>query len=566
MKDLLLVLRYKIILFMKTNTPLTFSSVMKSVGISVIYTAFAVGFFLFTKSTIRYLLEVTAIGSFLLHRFIMVLLFMFFVSINIGNIVVSYSTLFKSGETAWFFTKPMSFSKVFLIKFLDNFFYSSTTLLLIVSAALLGYGVYFNLEWYFYPLALFVIILPFMFSAGSLGAILLLIILRLAGRFGFKKVIATLGIVYALWIIGFYYVSSPIDLVTRVFTYFNHVSLNRYFGFLESPLIKFLPNCWVADSLYWISQRQFHNAVPLIVVNLLFSALLFSIAMLLAKKWYYKTWLTSLELNSDVKNKAVSNTGLFSFQKDSFFNSLNEVLIKREFHLFFREPGQWVHLGIMLFLMGIFITGISGIKVFLVENYYNDYLKTIIYLVVSLFSIFMVAALSLRFVFPLISLEGETVWKIRSSPLDHKPFLLKRLLVYFTLIFILGQLITFFANLQFPGPISVIGQVNSAFIIISIVSLNFGMGGYFLNYKERNPIRIASSQGASITFLFILLYLVFLIALLFVPVYNFFRSSHMYINVPLYGLLISTLVLFVTTIIISASFIRIGLQSFRRDI
>lgn len=551
---------------MKTNTPLTFSSVIKSAGISVIYTAFAVGFFLFTKSTIRYLLEVTAIGSFLLHRFIMVILFMFFVSINIGNIVVSYSTLFKSGETAWFFTKPMSFSKVFLIKFLDNFFYSSTTLLLIVSAALLGYGVYFNLAWYFYPLALFVIILPFMFSAGSLGAILLLIILRLAGRFGLKKVIASLGIIYASWIIGFYYVSSPIELVTRVFTYFNHVSLNRYFGFLESPLIKFLPNCWVADSLYWISRGQFHSAVPLIIVNFFFSAFLFSIAMLLAKKWYYKTWLTSLELNSDSKTKAVSNSGLLSFQNDSFLNSLNEVMIKREFHLFFREPGQWAHLGVMLFLMGIFITGISGIKVFLVENYYNDYLKTIIYLVVSLFSIFMVAALSLRFVFPLISLEGETVWKIRSSPLDHKPFLLKRLLVYLTLIFILGQLITFFANLQFPGPISMIGQVNSAFIIISIVSLNFGMGGYFSNYKERNPIRIASSQGASITFLFILLYLVFLIALLFVPVYNFFRSSHMYINVPLYGLLISTLVLFVTTIIISASFIRIGLHSFRRDI
>ena len=123
---------------MKMNTPVTFGSLLKSTGISIIYIVFAVGFFVFTKSTVGYLLETIKIGSFLLHRFIMVVLFMFFVSINIGNIVVSFSTLFKSGETAWFFTKPISFTKVFLIKFLDNFFYSSTTLLLIISAALCG--------------------------------------------------------------------------------------------------------------------------------------------------------------------------------------------------------------------------------------------------------------------------------------------------------------------------------------------------------------------------------------------------------------------------------------------
>jgi hypothetical protein len=178
----------------------------------------------------------------------------------------------------------------------------------------------------------------------------------------------------------------------------------------------------------------------------------------------------------------------------------------------------------------------------------------------------MVAALSLRFVFPLISLEGEAVWKIRSSPIDHRPFLIKRLLIYFALIFLLGQLITFFANLQFPNELSIIGQVNFTFIIISIVSLNFGMGGYFSNYKERNPIRIASSQGASLTFLFVLLYLVLLIAILFIPVYNYFKSAHSYIDAPLHDLILTGIILLVLSIIIAYVFINLGLKSFRRDI
>jgi hypothetical protein len=549
---------------MKMNTPVTFASLLRSTGISIIYIVFAVGFFIFTKGTVGYLLDTIKIGSFLLHRFIMAVLFMFFVSINIGNIVVSFSTLFKSGETAWFFTKPISFTKVFLIKFLDNFFYSSTTLLLIISAALLGYGVYFHLSWYFYPFALIVIILPFMFSAGSLGAVILLLILRLAAKFGLRKVIIILGVIYASWIVGFYYISSPIDLVRKVFEYFPNI--NQYFGFLESPLIKTLPNFWVADTLYWITQRQFNKALPLIALNLILAAALFSLAMLIAKNWYYKTWITSLELNSDLKIKNKLNVGLFGFEKKSNLNSVDEVIIKREFLLFFREPGQWIHLSVMLFLMGIFIISISGIRIIIAENYYNDYLKTIVYLVVSLFSIFMVAALSLRFVFPLISLEGETVWKIRSSPLDHKPLLIKRLLVYFALIFILGQLITFFANFQFPYELSIIGQINSTFIIISIVSLNFGMGGYFSNYKEKNPIRIASSQGASLTFLLILIYLVLLIALLFIPVYNYFQSAHRYLIAPLRDLILTSLILFVLSLIIAFVFINLGLKSFRRDI
>ena len=549
---------------MKMNTPVNFASLLRSTGISIIYIVFAVGFFIFTKGTVGYLLDTIKIGSFLLHRFIMAVLFMFFVSINIGNIVVSFSTLFKSGETAWFFTKPISFTKVFLIKFLDNFFYSSTTLLLIISAALLGYGVYFHLSWYFYPFALIVIILPFMFSAGSLGAVILLLILRLASKFGLRKVIIAIGVIYASWIVGFYYISSPIDLVRRVFEYFPNI--NQYFGFLESPLIKALPNFWVADALYWITQGQFNKALSLIALNLILAAALFSLAMLIAKNWYYKTWITSLELNSDLKIKNTLNVGLFGFEKKSHLNSVDEVIIKREFLLFFREPGQWIHLSVMLFLMGIFIISISGIRIIIAENYYNDYLKTIIYLVVSLFSIFMVAALSLRFVFPLISLEGETVWKIRSSPLDYKPLLIKRLLVYFTLIFILGQLITFFANFQFPYELSIIGQINSTFIIISIVSLNFGMGGYFSNYKEKNPIRIASSQGASLTFLLILLYLVLLIALLFIPIYNYFQSAHSYLIAPLRDLILTSLILFVLSLIIAFVFINLGLKSFRRDI
>ena len=251
----------------------------------MVYLLFAIGIFYFTKNILSYLIEDVKIGMFLLHRFIFVVLFIFFMTVNIGNIVVSYSTFFKSSEVGFLLTTPISFAKIFFIKFLDNFFYSSSTLLLMVSAALAGYNSYLGLPWFFIPLEVLFLILPFMFIAGTLGAITLLVIMRLAARFGMKKVLTLLAIFYAASTILFYIFSSPVQLVTNVFAYFPN--LNNYFGFLESPVVKLLPNNWVADALYWISSGKLiaagWNIYLLIVVAalFLFFALFFSQKMVL---------------------------------------------------------------------------------------------------------------------------------------------------------------------------------------------------------------------------------------------------------------------------------------------
>lgn len=563
MQSLFHILYYKILIFLKVNSPFNFRSVIKSLGSAIVYFVFAYGCFLLTLNTIDYLMVTVKIGSFLLHRFILVVLFIFFITVNIGNIVVSFSTLYKSNEVNFLITKPISFTKLFLIKFLDNFFYSSTTLLLIIFSVLVGYAVYFQLNWTFYPIALFLLILPFMFIAGSLGAIILLIILKLSYRFGTKKVLLSIVVIYFAGVISFYFISNPIYLIQKVFDYYPNI--NQYFGFLENSTVKYLPNYWVADSLYWISEDKFSRAIPFIYANVTTSMFVFALAIFAAKRWYYQTWLTSLNISSDLRLKSKLNNKFLRFDKASSLNSFDESIFKREFWLFFREPSQWGHFLIMIFLITIFVSSISGVNNVIV-NAYNEYLKTIIYLVITLFNVFLIASLSLRFVFPLISLEGETLWKIRSAPINFNHLLLKRLAIYFTIIFLVGQTISFFSNKNFPEQLSIVAQINIAIISISLVSMNFGMGGIFANFKEKNAIRLASSQGASITFLFTLFYLILLIAIMFVPVYNFFLIYSKGIDQSVTNLLSTTLILFILSLLIGSLSIKFGLKSFGRDV
>ncbi len=563
MEILVHILKFKFLTFIKLQEAFSAKMIIKNISASLIYLLFAIGIFYFTKNILSYLIEDVKIGMFLLHRFFFVVLFILFMTVNIGNIVVSYSTFFKSCEVGFLLTTPISFAKIFFIKFLDNFFYSSSTLLLMVSAALAGYTSYLGLPWFFIPLEVFFLILPFMFIAGTLGAITLLVIMRLAATFGMKKILALLAIFYAASTILFYIFSSPVRLVTNVFTYFPN--LNNYFGFLESPVVKLLPNHWVADALYWIASGKLIAAGWNIYLLIVVAALFLIFALFLARKWFYKTWLTFLNLSNELSLKKKRNhKSLFSFESNSFLKPAHEALLKRELLLFIRDPSQWTHFLVMAFLITIFVLSISNIDV-IILNAYDIYLKTIVYLIIYLFNVFLIASMSLRFIFPLVSLEGETIWKIRSAPINYTKMILMRLFIYFSVIFIIGQVLNFISNFQFSIMLAAISQLNTALVTITLVSLNFGMGSAYSNFKEKNPIRVASSQGASLTFLFTIIYMVFLIILLFVPLNNYFyaydKNRMASVSQLLYtSIIIGTIAFIVTYISISK-----GAKNFVKD-
>jgi ABC-2 type transport system permease protein len=515
------IINYKLVSFMKMNTDLKPVNILKNLGSAVVYVFFGIGVYFFTKSALSYLLEEIRIGTFLLHRFISVILFMFFMAVNAGNIIVSYSTLYKSKEVYYLITKPISFIKIFLIKFLDNFFYSSTTMLLMISAVMLGYSAYFKIDYFFVLFFFFWMLLPFMLIAASLGVILLMLMIRISFKTGLKKVIAGLILIYIIILLLFFKFSNPISVVEQVMAFYPNI--NSYFGSVDNPALKFLPNFWIADSLYWFSSGKPMNALHYTGLLLGTSFIFLIIVLFTAKKLYYKTWVESFELklkNTRPKERANSKQ---IFNNKSLFPPQIDVLLKKEFLQFFREPGQWIHLSVIIFLIVIFITSLGGIDGSLL-NGYNYSLRATIYVTIFSFNLFLVSSLSLRFAFPAVSLEGDAYWKLKSSPISMKKFLIIKFSILFSFIFLMGQGLNYFSHLTFPKPLYLISSINIGFITLAIVALNFGMGSLFVNLKEKSPIRIASSQGASLTFLFTIVLIVFLIALLFTPINNYYND------------------------------------------
>lgn len=549
MKTFLHIVYYKVLTFLKSNTELSLRSILKSTAAIIVFSGFAYGAYLLTGGVLTFLLERANVGLFLSHRFIAIILFILFLSVNAGNIVVSYSTLYKSREIKYLITKPVSFTQLFVVKFLDNFLYSSTTLFLLMFAVTAGYITYLRLDVIYFIIIPFFIILPFMLTAASLGSMILLLLVKLSIKIGFRTVTIILASAYLVAIFTFFKLTSPMKLVTMVMQYFPEV--DRYFGFFENPILHYLPSHWAAESLYWISRGMPDVAAYYIFIQFVVCVFFFISASLLAKLLYKSTFF-EFGQSGKQKNQLTKKRTFFPFEKVSRFSSKTEVLIKKEFWTFFREPGQWIHFSVMIFLLIIFTASVGSIR----KIEINDVrIQTIVFLTIFLFNAFLIASLSLRFVFPLLSLEGEAFWKILTSPIKYGRYLLIRFTLVFTIIFLISVILNIFSTRFYPAKITYLSVLLSFFITLCLSSINFGMGSLFVNFKENNPIRISSSQGAVISFLVCLVYLVFLIIVLFKPSYLFFDSIRKGLQPEVHLFLIPAIMIIVLSGIISYVFL-----------
>jgi ABC-2 type transport system permease protein len=400
-----------------------------------------------------------------------------------------------------------------------------------------------------------------MLSAGLLGVLILLLMINTALKFGFKKVVGILAVGYAIVIIIFFKISSPMDTVLGVMKYFPDV--DRYFADLIPPYIKFLPNNWLAEAMYWTSKGDVLATIPYSILQICLTSFLLIVVILVGNATYLKTWHKSIDFRENRDTKS-TKPSFFSFQKKSRIKvPFNEVLMKRDFHLFIREPAQIIHFSVLFFLILVFVASLPGLS-FLASK--RVVLFTFVFLAVYIFNIFFIITLTLRYIFPLISLEGSVIWKVKSAPIDTRKLLRKRLVIPLIVILSISQIMSICIVARFSVhliiPLGIVSFASSLFLIL----MSFGMGGLFINLKEKNPVRLSSSQGASISFLFSMIYLILLISLLYFPLSQFFRE---YIYLGIYevsGVYLISAVVLAVSVISGWFFYRIGVRSLERDV
>jgi len=562
MRQFLLILNVKSSAFLKNATDIRAQSVLKNLSSLLIFGGVALGVFLLSRAATGYLLQQAHIGLFLFHRFLSMLLYVFFITVNLGNMIVCYATLYKSEEVAFLMGLPVAHHAIFAAKFLDNFFYSSSTLLLLGLALLLGYGSYFGMSAWFYFFTFAAVLLPFMLCAGLIAVIVLMILIRVASRIGLRWLLAGIMAVYLTAIYVYFAAVNPVNLVQEVMKHYPDV--NAYFGYLDPPFVRYLPNHWVSEFLYWSVNGEPARATWHLVTLYCILATLLLAAGIVARSYYYRSWASASEASPPAAGRsALLPLRIMEFGREGTLSRPFNALLRRDFWTFFREPSQWLHLLLMIVLLLVFLVSMSSLELRLTQ----PFLQTVSYLVVFLFDGFLIASVALRFVFPAISLEGDAFWCVRSAPVSLRKLYWQKFTVAFVLIAVTAEVLSVAstAMLRNSPLLVIVGACATAFVALGLTALNLGAGAYFATFREKNPIRIASSQGASLTFLGGMVYLGTVVAVLVVPLNRYFEfliirgtASPGWLLVPLLAVALVTGLLF-------AFATGVGLSTLRRD-
>jgi ABC-2 type transport system permease protein len=555
MSDVFLILKYKLISIFKSTLESKWGSVLKELASIIVFTGFALSTFISSNYATAYLLSEAKIGLFLFHRILSMLLFILFVLVSLGNVIVAYATLYKSKDIEFFLTTPVKPIKIYTVKFLDNFFYSSSTMFIFIFAILLGYGSYFRKSLGFYVFSFAGVIVPFMLMSASLSIIALMLILKLSKKFDIRKIAIFAGLIYALCIYLYFRSTNPMKLFTEVMRYYPDI--DRYFAQLDPTIALYLPNHWVAEIFYFSVRGNTEMILKyfLILISATVGTVLINFSV--ARKLYFETLFIASDLRNRIKKKF--DIEFLSFYKKSFLHPQIEVLLKRDLKMFLREPSQWVHLLIMILLVLIFILSLVKMRLYRVE----PQILSLAFVSIFSFNVFLVASIVIRFVYPLISLEGMSYWIVRSSPVKLKWFYIHKFIISFFPVLLISEAIAYSSVFPFGKDpnIGFLIAIVSFFITLTYVSLGLGMGGYFANYLERSPVRIASSRGATITLLLGLVLISIFTGIVFVPITVYFQSLRFNVEFFNSAIIGSAFVSFV----LSVFFNWLGLSSVRRD-
>lgn len=558
------ILRYKVLSFLKTTFDRKAVTAVRGIGTLIVFGGFALSAYILSFAITKYL--VPKVGLAVFHHLVSMVLFVLFVAVNMGNIIVSYATLYKSPEVSYLFTKPVSFEQIFALKFLDNFLYSSTTFFLLVFMALLGYGTYFHYQWYTYFILLIFVFTPFLFLSACIGVLVLMSLVKVASRFGFRKVVGGLSVVYIASVALFFKFSSPITMLEGAGKL--RLGGQSAFDAFQIPAFAVLPNTIASQVLYHLSRGNIYDSFSSAAALFLLTSIVFGFVLYIGRKYYYRTWLMTFEFQARSNTvEAGRKMKMFDFRKESRLPAQIEVLVKKEYFLFRREASQWLHLALMLVLVAVFSVSIANVNLRLKVTE----VQTLGYLILYAFGGFLSCSLSLRFIFPAISLEGSTFWTQLSAPLNmKKPYVLKFILG-FVLVLVPALLVAVLSNIPFVRfserrPLLMYFGIFSAVCVsLTLVSLNLGLGSFFANYKEKNPIRLASSQGATLTFLMSLVYLFALVSVFIIPLTEYFQSLFQFLPFDMTAIVAPGTTLYMLSAALSVFALMIGYRSLQRD-
>jgi ABC-2 type transport system permease protein len=479
--------------------------------VALLYTAYR----FFYDFIFKYVAGLEDIGFLLIDRLLSTGFLAFFLMLAISSFIAAIAVMFRSEETEYLFSTPVSDLALFTNRFVDTLALSSWAILAMALPLLFAYARIRGFGLFEYVLAGIFVLLPFILIAGSLGTMLALGAVFFSRRIGLRKLIPVGAAAFAGVVYAFIAFSRPHDLQVPFNEDFR--SLNLFINNFHLNSHPLTPNFWLVQSLEAMVNRR--PGEFFLYIAALISTAGFMLSLLYAVSWkvFFPAWLVSAEeMVTSASSVSASGRGTFVFMPSG--NQARALLVK-DILLFLRNPSQWAQLFLVLLLLTVYFLNLRLVP----TDIEIEHWRTIVALLNFGFIGFVLATLAVRFIYPSISLEGNSFWVIGSAPLSVNVLFREKFWSSFITFSLISEPVAVFAGLMLHLDGFYLALTIAGILVMSVAlsCLAVGFGAAFPAFGETDPSRIASSPGGVLTIIVSLAYVGTMTALAAIPLYRY---------------------------------------------
>jgi ABC-2 type transport system permease protein len=188
----------------------------------------------------------------------------------------------------------------------------------------------------------------------------------------------------------------------------------------------------------------------------------------------------------------------------------------KDLKIFARDATQWSQLLLLAALVVVYLLNIRNLAIQM------PMVRWIVSFINLGLAGFVLAALSVRFLFPSVSTEGRSFWIIKTLPLSYRRLLWCKYIIYFPPFLLFTQMLVYLSNriLEVPGFFVQLSILNICGVAFALTGLAIGIGALMPDFKADHPSKIAVGPGGVLYMLLSFIYLGLMLMIQIRPVWH----------------------------------------------
>lgn len=483
-------------------------------GIGLIFWA---GIFAVSYRVLTYFQQVEDIGDILANKLLSMVLLTFFSLLIFSSILTSLSKLYLSKDLALVHSLPVPREKIFLSRWIESTIDSSWMVIVYTVPVFLAYGVVYKAGIFFYT-AMGLVLFPLSIIASASSALIVLMAVIILPASKIRNIFVFIGITVLIILYLTFRLLRPERLVNPE----SFSSVLVYIQNLGAPSSPLLPTTWAFDSLRSALSGDIKNALFHSALSFSCAAFLIFVNILAARAFYFtgfsKTQAAMIRLFQTQSQKL-----------EKFFSFLSgpaRAFVVKEIKTFWRDQTQWSQIFLLGALIVIYVYNFSVLPIDKAPIK-TVYLQNLLSFLNMALAAFVLTAITARFAFPSVSIEGISFWIVRSAPVSIRTFLWIKFFIYLFPLLILSEILIVVTNmlLEVTTFMMYLSTITIFLMTPGVVAMGIGLGAAYPDFTSENPAQSVTSFGGLVFMILSAAYIGAVAILEAGPVYSIFMAD-----------------------------------------